>query len=400
MSAENNTLDLEAQTLMKQKEAKAILEKSINELTEKEKVLSEQVKLKELNLGDLNSTIEKKQKELNEQAENLAAQQKMVESVVKEKNESMSQTQKELDERVLEVEKKEETLDSEIQRVNSLKVENEKIKSELDIREFELQQKEKSVKLDIEVATQKEKEAKLILDDLEKTKKAIQADTEKIRKENTKQKEIWESAEERTIEFQEIYKKANAEKQQNQEILSTILMAEDRIKLATAQMRQEFERLVAKSWVDLPFVHLLWEETQESVGRALLGNVYSDKKRFAEILKSVKWFENEFNDDEKTTLLNKITELETLIWEQAKQLAENWTENEWDIQKIIEAKDLELEEKNKEIAHLKNTNEKTLVEFKKTILENEKLEHKLATIDGIAETPVDKAPETPVDEVK
>jgi hypothetical protein len=41
-----------------------------------------------------------------------------------------------------------------------------------------------------------------------------------------------------------------------------------------------------------------------------------------------------------------------------------------------------------------------LVEFKKTILENEKLEHKLATIDGIAETPVDKAPETPVDEVK
>lgn len=393
-AAETNTLDLEAQTLMKQKEAKAILEKSINELTDKEKVLSDQVKLKETNLADLNTTIEKATKDLDNQAKTLKQQQEMVESVVKEKNESMDLAQKALTEREVEIAKKEETLESERQRLNSIQADTEKREKDLDIREFELQWKEKSVKLDIEIAVKKEKEAKDILADLEKTKKSIQSDTEKIRKENAKQKEIGENAEKQTQEFQAIYKKVNAEKQQNQEILSTILMAEERIKLATAQMRQEFERLIAKLWVDLPFTSFLWEETQEAVGRALLWNVYSDKKRFAEILKTVKWFENEFDDSEVEALKVKVTELETENTEikatlsaQATELAESWSINDEDIQKITK-------ENNQKIAELESTLEKTLAEFKKTILEKEQLETKLATIDGIAEAKKENVWET------
>lgn len=394
MSSETNTLDLEAQTLMKQKEAKAILEKSINELTDKEKVLNDQIKLKQANLESLTTTMDNTKKELDSQAETLKAQQEMVERVVKEKNEKMAESQKDLDNREIEIAKKEEAIESERQRLNTIQADTEKREKDLDIREFELQSKEKSVRLDIEVATKKEKEAKDILADLEKTKKAIQADTEKIRKENAKQKEIWEEAETKTIEFQEIYKKVNFEKQQNQEILSTIQTAEETIKLATAQMRQEFERLIAKSWVDLPFTHLLWEETQEAVGRALLGNVYSDKKRFKEILKSIKGFENEFDDSEVEALKAKVTELEnenteikTTLSAQARELAESWNVNDEDIEKIIK-------EKDKKIAELESKLDNTLAEFKKTILEKEQMEHKLATIDGIAQAKKENVWET------
>jgi hypothetical protein len=157
-------------------------------------------------------------------------------------------------------------------------------------------------------------------------------------------------------------------------------------------MRQEFERLVAKWWIDLPYANMISPETQEAVGIALLWNAYKDKAAFKAILKRVEWFEEAFNESEKTELLakiselwvklkeaeTKITETETIIAEQTEALKNTDSTNDEDINKVIEAKD-------KEIADIKKTSDETLKEFKKVILENEELKHKLATIEWIAD---------------
>jgi len=306
-------LDLQAQTLMKQKEAQAMLDKSISELSEKDRVLSEQIKLKEANLSDLTISIDKQKAELDKQAEALKNQQEMVEKVVKEKNESMSQATADLDKREKEIAKKEEETESKLQKINTVKADIEKRESEITVREFEVENKLKSIELEIQSLTRIEKSNKEILAEIKKANKEQISEVEKVRSENAKSKELLENHETRTLEFQEIYKKANNERTQNEELLSRILTAEEQIKLATTLMRQEFERLIAKNGVDLPFATMISPETQEAVGLALLGNFYRDKTALKTILKRIEWIK--IPDWEKEKYEAQINELEARIFE-------------------------------------------------------------------------------------
>jgi len=365
-------IEVQAAAVLQQKETKIKLEKSIESLSEQDKKLSDQVKLKETNLKDLTKNIEKASAELEKKEAWIKKQQDMVEKVVQEKNDLIQKDQKQLEKDLTEIEKLKETLETERQKIENVRADTDSRKAEMDTKEFELDGKEKSIELQIETLAKKEKEVKDILSSIEKEKKANIVSSEKVRKETEKQKKLMVSNEEKTLEFQAIYKKANTEKQQNQEVLSTIDNAVWQVQQVTIVLRQEFERLVWKLGVDMPYTSLIWPEFQETVGMALLWNVYKDKKALKAILKRIEWLEEELWDSEREELLAKVTELETklnenswddqLITQQAEELKNLEAKCEVDINTIAK----ELEEKNKTIEWLRE-------EFEKIVLENNEL---------------------------
>ena len=412
-------LEINAAALLQQKEAKVKLEKSIDGLSQTEKDLDGKIKLKETNLEDLTNKVEEKTKELDKKAATLKSQQDMVEKVVKEKNESIESNTKKIEADNAAIDKQKEELETREQKLNNVNASIESKQKEIDLKEFEVEQKEKSIELQIETLTKKEKEVKGTLGAIEKEKKANIAAIEKVRKETEKQKKISQASEETTIANQEAYKKANKEKIQNQEILSSIVNAETQLRIVTELMRQEFDRLIWIAGTDMKFLSQITPEHKEAVGRALLGNVYQDPKKLKDILNSLEGIEVKLEDSEKEELLEKITELQGKIatdsWDdqiiqtQADELKNLQEKCELDINAVIEAKDKEIEalknngwdeveklkEDNKE---LKATSDKTLQEFKAEIIKANDLENKNKSLEekikALEEVKTEKVEET------